>query len=169
MRFLDLAEKRGSIRAFKPDPVPEQSLNQVLEAGRLAPSAANFQPLHFIVVRDEQARARLQEAYTKDWFAKAPVIIVACVDSQRAWTRNDGRNYGTVDAAIAVDHMTLCAADIGLGTCWVGAFDPAKVRAALDIPAGIEPLVMTPLGEPAAKALPKKRKDLKDLVHWERW
>lgn len=169
MSFLDLAEKRGSIRGYSQEPVPDELLLKVLEAGRLAPSAANFQPLHFLVVRDTQAKQRLQEAYSKDWFAKAPAVIVVCVDSQRAWTRQDGRNYGTVDAAIAMDHMTLCAADLGLGTCWVGAFDPAKVRTALGIPSGIEPLLMTPVGLPAAKPLPKKRKEMVDLVHWEKW
>jgi len=169
MSFLQLAAKRGSIRAYKPDPIPEDLLAQVLEAGRLAPSAANQQPLHFIVVRDEQVRQRLQQAYAKEWFWKTPVILVVCTEPNRAWTRQDGKNYASVDGAIAMDHMTLCAADMGLGTCWVGAFNPAKVREILELPEGIEPLAMTPLGVPMADPKPKKRKALEEIVHYERW
>lgn len=169
MKFLELAQKRYSVRGYTEQPVGDEELMQILEAGRLAPSAANFQPWHFIVVRDSAVKARLAEAYKKDWFQKAPVVIVVCVSPNHAWTRQDGRNYAFVDAAIAMDHMTLCAADLGLGTCWIAAFDPAKVRSALDLPGYIEPVAMTPVGWPAVPATPKKRKALSALVHWDRW
>jgi len=169
MTFLELAVKRGSIRAYKTEPVPEDLLAKVLEAGRLAPSAANKQPWHFVVVRDEQVRQRLQQAYARDWFWKAPVILVVCTEPNHGWIRQDGKNYSSVDGAIAMDHMTLCAADLGLGTCWIGAFVTAKVKEILGLPDGIEPLAMTPLGTPAAEPRPKVRKDLKDIVHYERW
>ena len=169
MSFLNLANTRASVRGYTADRVEESSLRNVLEAGRIAPSAANQQPWHFIVVRDEQQKLALKGAYGKEWFWKAPVIIVVCVEPNKAWTRQDGKNYAAVDGAIAMDHMTLCAADLGLGTCWVGAFDPAKVRDALGLPEGIEPLAMTPLGKPAASALPKKRKAMNEIVHYEKW
>ena len=169
MSFLDLANKRSSVRRYDAEPVDEPALNKILEAGRIAPSAANQQPWHFIVIRDENHKLALKEAYGKEWFWKAPVIIVVCVEPSKAWNRQDGKNYAAVDGAIAMDHITLCATDLGLGTCWVGAFDPAKVKSILGIPDGIEPLVMTPLGKPVAPSLPKKRKTLDQIVHYERW
>ncbi|MBP7830449.1 MAG: nitroreductase family protein [Kiritimatiellae bacterium] len=169
MTFLELAAKRSSIRAYKPDPVPEELLAKVLEAGRIAPSAANKQPWHFIVLREESARQKLQQAYPRDWFGKAPAIIVVCTEPSRAWVRQDGKNYGAVDGAIAMDHMTLCAADLGLGTCWIGAFDPKRVRVALGLPEEIEPLAMTPLGFPEAAPRPKVRKEACEILHYERW
>ncbi|HOW96345.1 MAG TPA: nitroreductase family protein [Kiritimatiellia bacterium] len=169
MTFLELAAKRSSIRGYKPDPVPEDWLAKVLEAGRLAPSAANKQPWHFIVVREEPARLKLQQAYPRDWFGKAPAILVVCVEPGKAWVRQDGKNYVSVDGAIAMDHMTLCAADLGLGTCWIGAFDPKKARDILGLPEGIEPLAMTPLGFPDAPPRPKSRKETAEILHYERW
>lgn len=169
MNFLELAGKRASIRAYKPEPVPDDLLNKVLEAGRIAPSAANFQPWHFVVIRDDAAKARLAEAYAKDWFWKAPVIVVVCVDTVKAWTRRDGKSYAFVDGAIAMDHMTLCAAELGLGTCWIGAFDPEKARAILGVPERVEIVAMTPLGFPDSAPFPKKRKEMNEIVHHDRW
>jgi nitroreductase len=169
MSFMDLVNKRASIRRYQTTPVDEALLQQVLEAGRLAPSAANYQPLHIIVVRDEKTRTALGEAYKRDWFWKAPVILVVCVVPHKAWVRFDGKSFSSVDGAIAMDHMTLCAADLGLGTCWIGAFDPAKVRTALGLPDDVEPLVMTPLGIPDAPARPKTRKPAAEIIHQERW
>ena len=91
MSFLELALKRSSVRAYTTDPVPEDLLQKVLEAGRIAPSAANFQPWHFIVVRDPAIQRALGDAYAKTWFWQAPVIIVVCVEPARAWTRFDGK------------------------------------------------------------------------------
>ncbi|HPF98482.1 MAG TPA: nitroreductase family protein [Kiritimatiellia bacterium] len=169
MSFLELALKRSSVRAYTTDPVPEDLLQKVLEAGRIAPSAANFQPWHFIVVRDPAIQRALGDAYAKTWFWQAPVIIVVCVEPARAWTRFDGKNFAWVDGAIAMDHMTLCATDLGLGTCWVGAFDATKVKKTLGIPEGVEPVAMTPLGKAANAPAPKKRKELKDILHLEKW
>lgn len=169
MSFLDLAKKRFSVRVYQPKAVPDEALALVLEAGRMAPSAANRQPLHFIVLKDEARRQALGVVYPRDWFWKAPVIIVVCVENARAWCRSDAKNYGDVDGAIAMDHMTLCATDIGLGTCWIGAFDPAKARRVLNLPAGVEPLAMTPLGYPGELVRAKSRKPLEEFLHHETW
>ncbi len=169
MSFLDLAKKRISVRGYESKPVPEEKLAEVLEAGRMAPSAKNSQPYHFIVVKSPESKKALGEAYPKDWFISAPVIIAVCVEPEKAWHRADGKHYADVDGAIAMDHMTLCAADLGLGTCWIGAFDPALVKKALNLPNGVEPLAMTPLGFPADGGRPKNRKPLGDIVHREKW
>jgi nitroreductase len=169
MNFSDLAMKRTSIRGYRDKPVSERALNRILETARHAPSAANKQPWHVLVVRDEAQRARLGEAYAKEWFHKAPVILVVCTVPEQSWSRADGKNYADVDGAIFMDHVTLCAADQGLGTCWIGAFNAQVVREVLELPAGIEPLAMTPLGEPDDQGRPKKRKELEEFVHYERW
>ena len=169
MQFLELVRKRFSVRAYDSRPVQEEALQNILEAGRLAPSAANRQPVSFIVVRDEARRRALGEAYPREWFWRAPAIIVVCVEPARAWVRADGKNYADVDGAIAMDHMTLCAADLGLGTCWVGAFEPSKVKRALSIPDGVEPLVMTPLGYPMEGDRAKSRKPMGEVVHADGW
>lgn len=170
MSFLDLARRRASIREYRPDPVPESLLDAVLEAARLAPSARNAQPWHIVVVRDPARRAALARAYPPPWFAAAPAILAVCVEPAAAWRRrHDGFSSAAVDGAIAMDHLTLCAADLGLGTCWVCAFDPAIVRDALGLPAGIEPLALTPLGYPAQAGRPKQRKPLAEIRHDERW
>lgn len=167
MDFLKLARQRFSVRRYEHREVPDDMINDVLEAGRLAPSAANRQPWVFLLVRSERQRRALGEAYPRDWFWMAPVIIVVCTAPSRAWIRSDGKNYADVDGAIAMDHMTLCAAAQGLGTCWIGAFDPAKVRRVLNLPAELEPLAMTPLGYPAEPPRDKSRKPLADVVRIE--
>lgn len=169
MEFLELARRRLSVRSYDPRPLEENTLQSILEAGCLAPSAANRQPVSFVVVRDETRRRALSEAYPRDWFWRAPVIVVVCVEPARAWVRADGKNYADVDGAIAMDHMTLCAADLGLGTCWVAAFEQAKVKRALSMPEGIDPLVMTPLGYSTEGERAKSRKPLSELVHMDAW
>lgn len=169
MSFLELVKRRFSVRSYEKREVPDDLLEAVLEAGRLAPSAANRQAWRFIVVKDERQRRALGEAYPREWFWSAPVILVVCIEPGKAWVRSDGKNYADVDGAIAMDHMTLCAADLGLGTCWIGAFEPAKVRRVLGIPEHIEPLAMTPLGYPAEPVRGKSRKPLHEIVHYDRY
>ena len=170
--FLDLAEKRRSVRAYKPDDVPEEMLQTVLEAGRLAPSACNKQPWRFIVVRSETGRRALGAAYAREWFWKAPLVIAVCILPKEAWTRShDGKNYAMADGALAMDHLQLAAAELGLGTCWIGAFDPAAAREILGLPDGVEIVGMTPLGFPDVETNPRvrSRRPLGETVMKERW
>jgi len=169
MDFEELVRARRSVRAYAPRPVPADAIRSVLEAGQLAPSAANRQPWHFVVGTEPERLRKVYAAYPRDWFASAPAVIVVCVEPERAWKRADGKNFCDVDGAIAMDHMILRAAELGLGTCWIAAFDPAKLRDALELPAGVEPLVMTPLGYPADEPKPKERKPLEEIVHWQGW
>ena len=171
MKFIELAKRRCSIRGYKPDAVPEELLNEVLEAGRLAPSAKNLQPFHFIVVRSEAGLDSLAEAYPAPFFREAPVVIAVCMEPSKGWTRDryDGKNYCEVDAAIAADHMTLAAEDLGLGTCWVAAFDPVKVTEALGLPESVVPVILLSLGFPNAPGREKTRKSLDELVRYEHW
>ena len=172
MDFAKLIEARYSARAYKPDPVPEEILRQVLEAARLAPTAANRQPIQIIVIHTAGRQEELGRVYDRDWFVQPPLIVAICTQPGGAWTRSsDGKCYSDVDAAIAFDHLVLAAADLGLGTCWVAAFDPAAAREVLGLPDDVEPVAFTPLGyatdEPSTRHT--SRKQIEDLVHYERW
>ncbi len=169
MEFSDLIEERYSVRAYKPDPVDDEKLEKVLEAARLAPTAANRQPFQLIVIHTRGREEELSEVYGKRWFVEPPLVICACGLPQQGWTRRDGKSYVDVDVAIVMDHLILAAANEGLGTCWIGAFDPDAARRVLDLPEEVEPIAFTPLGIPADEPKPKRRKPLGDLVRYERW
>ena len=169
MNFYELINKRYSVRSYKTEPVEEEKLAQVLNAVRLAPTAANRQPFQFVVIHTAGREAELKRIYGKEWFSQAPVVICACSVPSQAWSRVDNKNYNQVDAAIAVDHLILAATDLGLGTCWVAAFDPAAAREILRLPEGVEPIAFTPIGYPADHAKEKKRKDLSELIRYESW
>ena len=171
MKFIELAKQRTSIRSYTSEAVTKKLLDEVLEAGRLAPTACNFQPFQFVVVQEKENLAALAAGYPAPWFAEAPVVIAVCTEASKAWVRekHDNHNYVDVDAAIAADHMTLASADLGLGTCWIGAFDPKIIRKALGVPRSVEPLILLTLGHPNEKGRPKERKPLEDLVRYENW
>jgi nitroreductase len=169
MQFSELVKKRYSVRSYKPDPVEDDKLEQVLEAARLAPSAANRQPFQLIVVHTAGREAELNRIYARPWFVQAPLVICVGGNPGQAWIRRDGKSYCDVDVAIAVDHLTLAAADLGLGTCWIGAFDPTAAREILGLPDEIEPIAFTPLGYPNDEPKPKVRKPLDELVRYEHW
>lgn len=169
MDFHKLILTRYSVRAYKPDPVEEDKLQQVLEAARLAPTAANRQPFRLIVVHTRGREEELKRIYNRSWFVQAPLIICACAVPQEAWIRRDGKNYAEVDTTIVMDHLILMAAELGLGTCWVAAFDRTATHQVLGIPKEVEPIALTPLGYPADAPKPKSRKPLSELVRYERW
>ena len=98
-----------------------------------------------------------------------PLVICACGLVEKGWKRRDGKSYVDVDVAIAMDHVILAATNEGLGTCWVGAFDPDAAREVLGLPGGVEPIAFTPLGYAADEPRPIKRKPLDELVRYERW
>lgn len=166
MEFFELIQKRYSVRAYKPTPVEKEKLRKVLEAALLAPTAANRQPFEFVVIPTQGREAELKRIYGREWFTQAPLVICACAKTSEAWTRRDGKNYAEVDTTIAMDHLILAAADLGLGTCWIAAFDLAAAREILGLPPQVEPVAFTPLGYPADEGKPKKRKSLADLVRY---
>jgi len=169
MDFQELIRLRRSIRGYKADAVADDVLYRVLGAGRIAPTAANLQPFHLIVVTQPETRARMDAVYARDWFTAAPAILVACGEPAKAWRRGDGFNSVEMDVAIVMDHIVLAATEEGLGTCWVCNFDEAKAKEILGIPADVRVLALTPLGYPAAEPRPFARKGLQELVHKERW
>ncbi len=169
MDFQELIRHRYSVRSYKPDAVEDDKLQQVLEAARLAPTAANRQPFRVIVVHTEGRQEELRRIYDKTWFVEAPIVMCVCGVSDETWVRAGGRSYLDVDVAIAMDHIILAAADLGLGTCWIGAFDAGPARELLGLPDSVEPIVFTPLGYPNDQLRPKTRRPLEELVAYERW
>lgn len=169
MDFQELIQKRYSVRSYDSKAIPENVLNAVLEAGRLAPTAANRQAFRIVVLKTEIAKDKLLEIYKSEWFVQPPVVLGVVSLPAENWIRRDGKNYADVDAAIVMDHLVLAAADLGLGTCWIGAFDPEKARSLLSLPEGAEPVAFTPLGYPADQVSAKKRKPLEDLVIYDPW
>ena len=169
MELLDIIQKRYAVRAYKSDPVDDAKLQRILEAARLAPTAANRQPFKFIVIKTAGREAELKRIYSRDWLFQAPVLICVCAISAPAWVRSDGKNYCEVDAAIVMDHLILAATDAGLGTCWIAAFDPAAAREVLGIPKGVEPIAFTPIGYANDQPREKKRKTLSEIVVYDRW
>jgi len=171
--FLDLVKQRYSVRSYLDRAIEEEKLMYVLEAGRLAPSAANYQPWHIIVISKEEKRKELATTYPRPWLIQAPVVLVICGDHSVAWKRADGKDHTDIDAAIIVDHMTLAAAEVGLGSCWICNFDAGKASEILELPANIEPIVILPIGysgsglEDNSRHL--KRKSMEEIVHWEKY
>ena len=166
MEFSELIEKRYSVRVYKSTPVEEEKLKKVLQAAILAPTAANRQPFRLIVMKTAGREADLKRVYGRDWFVQAPLIICACAVKSESWVRRDGKNYADVDTTIAFDHLILAAHDLGLGTCWIAAFDPAAAREILKLPGDLEPVAFTPLGYAADQWKPKKRRPVSDLVEY---
>ncbi|MDP4268468.1 MAG: nitroreductase family protein [Bacteroidota bacterium] len=171
MKFIELAKKRYSCRNYSDKKIYRDTLLELLEAARIAPSAANYQPWHFVVVDEENALNKLAQAYSRDWFRKAPAVIVVCSQKKNAWTRSDGKNHSDIDMAIATDHLTLQAADIGLATCWVCNFDVKKVSEALGLPGDIEPVVLLPVGYPSDSPDVRhiNRKKIEEILHWNKF
>jgi len=173
MNFIDLAKKRYSCRKFDTRQVENDKLNLLLEAGRIAPSAANFQPWHFIVIREKENLKRIHPIYHRDWFMEAPCVIIICGDHNQSWKRKDGKDHCDIDIAITVDHMTLQAAELGLGTCWICNFNKDLSTELLNLPSNLEPAVILPVGYPLDSADPDrhgvKRKPIGEIVSYEKY
>ena len=154
MTFLELARSRYSVRAYKPDSIAEETLNQILEAGRVAPTACNYQPQRIYVVRSEENREKL--AAVSPCTFDAPVILVVCFDTDRhAKSRMmPGYTFGAMDATIVCTHMMLQAWELGVGSCWVGMFNDAEVAKVLSLPDNVHVSALLPMGYPAETAKP---------------
>ena len=170
MEVLEAIKTRKSVRAYRDIPVEDDKLRLVMAAARLAPSASNRQEWRFVVVRDRGQREKLAEiAGGQRFVAEAPVVIAACAVTDGHLMRCGQACY-PIDVAIALDHLSLAAVSLGLGTCWIGAFDEGRVRALLDIPPEVRVVELMTLGyprdpDPAAK----NRLPLEEIVRYENW
>ena len=170
MEVYDSIRIRKSVRAYLDKPIEREKLGRVLNAVRLAPSAGNRQEWRFVVVTDPEKRSRLaEEAAGQRFMAEAPVVVAACAETDGKIMRCGEACY-PIDVAIAVDHLTLAAVAEGLGTCWIGSFDPDTVRRILEIPEQIVVVELLPLGYPKdPKPVTKSRLPLETIVCYEKW
>ncbi|MFH0815258.1 MAG: nitroreductase family protein [Methanobacteriota archaeon] len=167
MEVFDAIMTRKSVRAYGDEPVPDEVLERILESARISPSAANYQPWHFIVVRDKEKRAALAEGKWARFLKEAPVVIVGCGD------RKKSPKWNAVDVSIAMQTMVLQATSEGLGTCWIGSFDEVAVKALLKIPENYGVVALLALGYPREKIdltralVGKRRKALAEITSAE--
>ena len=168
MEFFDLIEKRRSVRVFTDDPVDDSLVEKILEAARLAPSAGNLQPYEFRVIREIQTKNELvTAAFGQGFIAAAPVVIVFIEDSTRSENKYGVRGSSLFvhqDTAVAISHAHLATADLGLGSCWVGAFDPAAVARILDLKPSLVPVAMLPIGYSDEEPQAKPRRSMDELL-----
>lgn len=166
MDVMTAIKSRRSIRAYKSTEVEEEKLNLILEAARLSPSARNLQNWKFIVVRDKKLRERLVEAAAGQKFVgEAPLTLIACATApERVMTC--GQPANTIDLSIALSFMMLEAAELGLGTCWLGSFYEDKVKEVLNLPEGYRVVAMTPLGYPDENPAQRPRKSIEEIVEY---
>jgi nitroreductase len=164
MEFQDLIRRRYSVRSYSPAPVSEESLGRILEAGRIAPTAANRQPFRIVVLSTRGRQEALGRVYARTWFPQAPLVLCVCGVPDEAWVRKDGRSHLDIDAAIVMDHMILAATDEGLGTCWIANFDVDAAHEVFELRAEEVPLLLTTLGNAADSPAPKQRRSLDVLV-----
>jgi nitroreductase len=171
MEFNSLIRSRESVRNYDPDrPVNKEILEKILDAGRVAPSACNYQPWKFLVISSPQVLEKVRASYNRDWFKEAPHILVILGLKNQAWNRSyDGYNSIETDIAIALTHIILAAENEGVGTCWIAAYNPVILKEALNINENQQIFGITPLGYPKPgylKTLNKKRKTLEDIVEF---
>jgi nitroreductase len=165
MNFFELAGNRYSQRGYQSREVEQDKIDYILQCARLAPSATNKQPWKIYLIKDTQTKEALVKAYNKSWMMEAPLIAVFTGIQSENWLRKDGLDYLMCDVTIIADYFILAATEVGLGTCYVAAFDEQIVKQALHLPEKEKPFLLTPLGYAREGVTrERKRKDLKDFV-----
>ena len=169
MNFKELSKSRYSVRNFSSEEVSDVQLLSLVEAALNAPSAVNFQPIKlYVLKKDHELRQKVANCYHREWIKSAPVIIVMVGLHNMAWKRSsDNKDFTDIDSAIAIDHITLQAADLGLGTCWVCNFDVAKCKEIMQLGTDEEPIALIPVGYATTTEIPiKKRKNIEEISAW---
>lgn len=168
MDVMEAIKSRRSIRKYLPDAVEQEKLDLILEAGRLAPSSQNSQNWKFILVRDpEKLKLLYHASFEQPHVGEAPAAVVCCATSGRVM--DCGQPTDTVNLAIALSYMMLQARALGLGTCWLGHFKADEVKTALGIPENISVVAFTPLGYPAEDPEPRPRKDIGEVISYDKY
>lgn len=170
LNIYEIISLRKSVRAFQRKDVPEAVMTRLLEAARIAPSASNRQEWRFVVVRDPDTRKQMAEAACRQAFvAEAPVVLACCAETD-SHLMACGQPCYTIDVAIAIDHITLCAVEEGLGTCWIGAFHEEEAKQILRIPPEIRVVELLAIGYPQDPSRQEKQRlPLEHIVRYEHW
>ncbi len=162
MNLYEAIRIRCSVRKYKPGDIPQEKLDRIWEAVRWAPSACNIQPWRFLVVRSPAVREKIRPLL-QDWALTAPMIVVALGNQEAAWQR-DGKSVHAIDVAIAMEHLILAATAEGLGSCWICAFNRARLHQVLGLEPQWETVAVTPLGYPDDTSPRTERKPVSEFV-----
>lgn len=157
MSFMELAKERYSVRAFSDKAVEQEKLDKIIEAGMIAPTAKNLQPVRIYVMKSAEAMEKMN-ALTRCIYG-APMALLVCYNEEEAWHSpfNEEYDAGEMDATIILTHMMLEAWEQGIGSCWVGLFDHNEAAKVFDLPSEIKPVAVMPLGYPADGCKPAAR------------
>lgn len=172
MDFLELTKNRYSCRSFSEKPVEQEKLDLILEAGRVAPTARNIQPQKILVLTDKSELEKLGNCTNYGW--NAPVIMIICYDKELVYHRDcDNLDFGYIDTSIVTTQMMLEIQNLGLGTTWIGAFNPEKIRQNYNIPKNYEIVALLPVGYPSEDAHPSRlhedRKPIEETVFYNKF
>jgi nitroreductase len=177
MDFADIIDQRKSVRAYSDKPVEEEKLDKILEVARLAPSWANKQCCQYIVIKDKEIISKLGNIFNS-WLKQAPIVVVACADPFESGA-HDKMDYYLVDVGISMHQLVLAATNLGLATCWIGAFSESKVKELVGVPKNIRVVALTPIGYPSDEGIgtkvvkkfiaSNKRKPFEQFVHQNKW
>jgi len=171
MELQEAIKGRRSIRNFKKQNISEETITQLIEAASHAPSAGNIQPWHFIIVRNPTTKKKLAEsALNQQHVEQAPVVIVVCADEKRSSMGYGTRGrtlYCLQDTAAATQNILLTAYSLGLGTCWIGAFNEDEAREAVNAPEGVRAVAMIPVGIPDENPRQRARKLPSQITHYD--
>lgn len=161
MSLLQVIFERRSIRRYRSELIPDEALGNILEAGRLAPSADNAQPWHFVVVTERKIKERLSTGRWNRFVKNSAATIVGCGYANNEWS--------TIDVTIALENMVIAAETQGIGSCWIGDFEEEKVKELLNIPENLKVIALVSFGYPAVKPKPPKKKNLETIVHYNKF
>ena len=170
MDFLELAKQRFSCRGFSDKKVEDEKIEKILEAAKLAPTARNQQPQRILVLTEEEQLKKLSNCTQYGW--NAPVIMIIFYDKEASYKRDkyDNKEFGDIDASIVTTHMMMEIQNLGLGTTWIGSFDPQKIMETYDVPTNWVPVAILPIGYPSEEIKPSNwhfdRKDISDFTYW---
>jgi nitroreductase len=170
MELNEAIRGRRSIRAYKPQDVPEKVVEKLIEAARYAPSAGGIQPWRFVVARNPEVKRKLAEAADQDFIEEAPVVIVVCANEKRAEMGYGVRGktlYCIQDTAAATQNIHLTAYSLGLGTCWIGAFNEAQAKKAVNAPEEMRPVAIIPVGYADEAPAQRNRRPISQIMHYE--
>jgi nitroreductase len=164
MSLTDHILNRRSIRRYEKKEIPEEVLNQIFEAGRNAPSAANMQPFRFIILKDKEIKKKLSSTFSR-FLKDAPVVIVGCANVKALLTGK----WAVVDTTIALQNMVITAWALGIGSCWIGSFNENKVKKILTIPDNWKVVALITLGYPAEQPKQRKKKSLEKIFSYNKF
>ena len=165
MEFIDVITERYSVRGYLDKEVEKEKLQYVLKAATIAPTGVNAQPFKVFVIDTKKHKEALSKIYGAKWFVEAPYVLCVVALIDQAWTRPwDKKNIADIDATIVMDHMILAAQDVGLGTCYIGAFKKQEAHRFLELDENEEAVLFTPLGYPNAEPRETPRKELEEFV-----